>query len=187
MNHFFRATVFAFHLATPVEGAVAPFHHEHSLSPVAAAAAHEVAPVDADAGVVAGAPVRAGDAEPRVLLAEPGRRLVVHQVLAARRLVVGVVRPQLESVAVAARHPVRRRVVPLRRRLQVSVRHHDPRRAVEAVLQRVAHRAEARQPHPASLHRARARHPVALALLPHLRLHVLRKKRPNKTSYNLFL
>lgn len=73
MNHFFRATNFAFDLTTPVEGAVAPLHHEHGLSPVSATAAHKVAAVDADAGVVTGAPVRAGDAESRVLLAEPRR------------------------------------------------------------------------------------------------------------------
>lgn len=44
----------------------------------------------------------------------------------------------------------------------------DARGAVEAVAQHVAHGAQRGQPHPAGAHRARAGHPVALALLAHL-------------------
>lgn len=64
-----------------------------------------------------------------------------------------------DSVAVAAR--------------TVRVADHHPRGTVETVLQVIADHSEIRQPHPASLHRARTRHTVALAFLPHLRGHVL--------------
>lgn len=73
MNNFFGAAQFTFDFAAPVERAVTPLHHEHGLGAVAAATAHEVAAVDSDAGVVTGAPVRARDAEPRVLLTEARR------------------------------------------------------------------------------------------------------------------
>lgn len=62
MNHFFSAAKFTFNLTTPVKGAVAPFYHKNSLSAVAAAAAHEVAAVDTDTGVVASATMRARNA-----------------------------------------------------------------------------------------------------------------------------
>lgn len=75
MYHLFSATAFALHLAAPMEGAVATLEHGHGFCAVAAAAAHEVAAIDPDAGVVAGSPVRAGDAKSRVLLAEAGRGL----------------------------------------------------------------------------------------------------------------
>jgi hypothetical protein len=93
VNYFFRATNFTFHLAAPMERAVTSFHHINSLSPIATAAAHEVAAVDADAGVVASPPVCARDAEPRVLLAEARRGLQVHKVFRPRRLVVRIVGP----------------------------------------------------------------------------------------------
>lgn len=121
MNNFLDSTQFTFDFATPPEGAVAAFHDGEALGAEPAAAAHEVASVDPDAGVVAGPPVRAGDAEARVPLAEAGRRLQVHQVLRPRRFVVGVVRPQLESVPVSARHPVRRGVVSLSRHFQIGI------------------------------------------------------------------
>lgn len=73
MNYLLRATQLALDLAAPVEGTVAPLHHEHGLGPVPSAAAHEVAAVDTDTRVVAGTPVRTGDAQPRVLLAETRR------------------------------------------------------------------------------------------------------------------
>lgn len=73
MNHFFSAAKFTLNLTTPVEGAVAPFHHKNSLSSVATATAHEVAAVDADAGVVASTTVRARNAKSRVLFAEARR------------------------------------------------------------------------------------------------------------------
>lgn len=47
---------------------------------------------------------------------------------------------------------------------------------VEAVLQEVAHRAEAGQPHPTGAHGAGARHAVALALLMHLRRNGLERE-----------
>lgn len=62
MNYFFSAAMFTLNLTTPVESAVAPFYHKNSFSSVAAAAAHEVAAVDANTGVVAGATVRARNA-----------------------------------------------------------------------------------------------------------------------------
>lgn len=78
MNSFLRSTKFAFHLATPVEGARAPLHHDHFLSPVAATAAHQVTAVDADRRVVTLPSVRALDAQARILLAEARGRLQVH-------------------------------------------------------------------------------------------------------------
>lgn len=124
MYHFLCTAELAFDFTTPDEGAVTPLEYEHRLGAVAAAAAHEVAAIDADARVVAGPPVRTRDTKPWVPLAETRRRLEVNQVFSAWRFVVGVVRPQLEAVAVAPRHTVRGSVVSLRRRFQVSVVEH---------------------------------------------------------------
>lgn len=77
------------------------------------------------------------------------------------------------------------RVGPVRERRLVdagpqAVAHHDPGGAIEAILEQIAHHSEARQPHPAGFDRTRAGHPVALALLAHLRLNVLQRgKRGN--------
>jgi len=92
----------ALDLATPQESAVAPLGHQGLVGLVAAAAAHQVAPVHADGRLVAGATVRAQYAQARVRVAEPGRRFQVHQVLGAGRLQVRVVRFQLEVVPVPA-------------------------------------------------------------------------------------
>lgn len=75
MYYLFGPAHLALDLATPVEDAVAPFDHQYLLRLVTSAAAHEVAAVDADAGVVTGPSVSAQNAEFRVLLAERWRRL----------------------------------------------------------------------------------------------------------------
>lgn len=197
MHRLFRPAQLALDLAAPVEGAGAPLDHRDLLGLVAPAAAHQVAAVDADARVVALPAVGAEDPELRVLLAERRRRLHVDEVLLPGRLVLRVVRLQLEVVAVPAAeavavlvHGVARRVardgvVVDTRALRVA--DHHPRGPVEAVLQVVADHAEVRQPHPAGLHRARAGHAVALALLTHLRGHVLQRKRKRILLCNLSL
>lgn len=175
-------------LATPVEGAGASLDDRHLLRLVASAAAHQVAAVDSDAGVVALPAVSAKDAQLRVLLAEERRGLQVDEILGTGRLVLRIVRLQLEIVPVSTTqalpvpvHRVARRVahdrVPVSSN-PVRVADHHPGRAVETVLQVVADNAEARQPHPAGLDGARAGHAVALALLPHLRRHVLERTKP---------
>lgn len=72
MYHFFSAAKLALNLTTPVESAVAPLHYKYSLSSVSAAATHQVAAIDADAGVVASSAMRARDAKSRILFAEAG-------------------------------------------------------------------------------------------------------------------
>lgn len=67
-------------LATPVEGAGASLDDRHLLRLVASAAAHQVAAVDSDAGVVALPAVSAKDAQLRVLLAEERRGLQVDEI-----------------------------------------------------------------------------------------------------------
>lgn len=99
VNGFLNVTRLALDLAAPVESACAPFDHDHFLRPIASAAAHQVAAVDADRGVVALAAVRALDAQPRVLQTEAGRRFKVDEVLATGRLVLRIVRLQLELVS----------------------------------------------------------------------------------------
>lgn len=188
MYYFFRPAHLALDLAAPVEGAGAPLVRHHLLRLVAPAAAHEVAAVDADAGVVADPAVGAQDPEFRVLLAERRRRLQVDQVLQPGRLVLRIVRLQLEVVAMptwwtlaTAVHRVAGGVagdgvaVAAAAAHTIRVADHNPGGAVETVLQVVANHSEVRQPHPAGLHRARTRHAVALALLSHLRGHVLQR------------
>lgn len=99
MYNFSRSANAALNLTTPVEHAVAPLDDDDLLARVAPTAAHEVAAVHPQRGVVALPAVGALDAELGVALAEGRRRLVVHQVLGARRLVLRVVGAQLEAVS----------------------------------------------------------------------------------------
>lgn len=165
VDDLLRPADLAFDFAAPVEGARAPLDHLLDLRLVAAAAAHQIAAVDADRRLVAHAALRAGDAQFQVLLAEVGRVLVVDEVLLGRGLVLGVVRLQLVVVLLA---PVARRAA------RVADEH--ARRPVEAVLEVVADLPEVRQAHPARADRARSAHAVALALLPHLARDVLQNK-----------
>lgn len=187
MYRLFRPAQLALDLATPVEGAGAPLDHRYFLGLVAPAAAHQVASVDADAGVVALAAVGAEYTELGILLAERRRRLQVDEVPLPGWLVLRMIRLQLEVVTVPAAEAVAMRVHGVARRVAddgvvvvvvvaahaVRVADHHPGGAVEAVLENVADHAEIRQPHPTGLHRARARHAVTLALLTHLQGHVL--------------
>lgn len=75
MYRLCRLALLALDLAAPVEYAIAPLDHHHLLSLVAPAATHQIAAVDAEAGVVALSPVGAQDAERGIFLAE-GRRLL---------------------------------------------------------------------------------------------------------------
>lgn len=164
MDGFLGPTQFTLDLTTPMEGARTPLHHDNLLRPVPAATTHQVTPVHADAGVVALAAVRPLDPQLGVALAEHRGGLQVHQVLDARRLVLGVVRLQLEVVLapLAAGPPQTTRVA-----------HHDPGGAVEAVLEVVPDHSEVGQAHPARLDSAGPGHSVTLAFLPHLGRHVL--------------
>lgn len=101
VHHLLRPADVALHLTAPVEHAVAPLDHQHLLAPVAPAAAHEVAALNPLRRVVALAAVRALDAQLGVALAKGGWWLVVDEVLQVGRLVLRVVRPQLEVVLVA--------------------------------------------------------------------------------------
>lgn len=98
----FRPAELALDLAAPVEGAGAPLDYHHLLCLVAPAAAHQVAAVDADARVVALPSVSAQDPELWILFAERRRRLHIDEVLPPRRLMLRIVRLQLEVVAIPA-------------------------------------------------------------------------------------
>lgn len=133
MDGLLGPTQLTLDLTTPVEGTRAPLHHHDLLSPVPPAAAHEVAPVHADASVVALAAVRPRDAQLGVPLAEHRGRFQINQVLHPRGFVFRVVRLQLEVVlpllaSGASQTPF--------------VAHHDPGRTVEPVLEVVPDRAE---------------------------------------------
>lgn len=181
----FRPAHLAFDLAAPVESAGAPLDEHHLLSLVAPAAAHQVAAVDADARLVALPPVGAEDPEFGILLAERRRRLHVDEVLRAGRLVLRIVRLQLEVVTMPASQAIAMMIHGVARRVAgdgvvvthaIRITDHHSGGPVEAILQIVADHAEVRQSHPAGFHRARTRHTVALALLTHLRGHVLQRK-----------
>lgn len=87
MDGLLGPTDFALDFATPVEGAGAAFDDFADFGAVAAAAAHQVAAVDADRRLVADAALRAGDAQLQVLVAEIRRVLVVDQVFLGRSLI----------------------------------------------------------------------------------------------------
>lgn len=93
------STQFALNLAAPVEGARASLHHNHLLRAIATPTAHQIAPVDAQRGVVALSPVGAEYALSQILLAEAGRGLQIDDVLGTRRLVLGIVWIQLEVIS----------------------------------------------------------------------------------------
>lgn len=61
---------------------------------------------------------------------------------------------------------------------------HDSRGAVEAVLEVVTNHSEVGESHPARLDCAGARHPVTLALLSHLRRHVLQHTTNDPSVYD---
>lgn len=147
-------------VAAPVEGAVAALGDALCARAVAAATAEQLAAVQRGRRAVAGAPRRAGCPQASAVRAEIGRFLKVDQVVGGGRLVRGVFGLQAQQFcprgAVAA-----------------AVAVEDARGAVESVAQHVAHGAQRGQPHPARAHRARARHPVALAFLAHLGEHGL--------------
>lgn len=101
--------------------------------------------------------------------------LQLHPILRPPRpalpLAVYAVAGNVVPVAVVAGVPVPVDVVPG----AAGVAHHDPGRAIEAVLQMVPDDAERWESHPAGFYRAGPRHSVALAFLPHLGLHVLKQ------------
>lgn len=87
-----RSALLTLDLAAPVEDAVAPLDHHHLLSLVAPSAAHQIAAVDAEAGVVALSSVGAQDTERGILLAETRRVVHVDEVFRPGRLVLRIVR-----------------------------------------------------------------------------------------------
>lgn len=151
-------------VAAPVEGAVAALGDALCARTVAPATAEQLAAVQRGRGAVAGAPGRARRSQASAVRAEIGRFLEVDEVVGGGRLVRRVLGLQAQQFrprgAVAA-----------------AVAIEDARGAIESVAQHVAHGAQRGQPHPARAHRARARHPVALALLAHLREHSLGGRR----------
>lgn len=94
---------------------------------------------------------------------------VLHPPRPALPLAMDAVASNVVPVAAVADVPVAVGTVPRAAR----VADHHPRGPIEAVLQVVPDDAERRESHPAGLHRAGARHSVALAFLAHLGLHVL--------------
>lgn len=147
-------------VAAPVEGAVAALGDALCARAVAPATAEQLAAVQRGRRAVAGAPRGARCPQASAVCAEIGRFLKVDEVVGGGRLVSGVFGLQAQQFrprgAVAA-----------------AVAVEDARGAIESVAQHVAHGAQRGQPHPARAHRARARHPVALALLAHLGEHGL--------------
>lgn len=196
MDNFLCSTNVTLNLTTPVEHAVTPLDDDDLLAPVPPPAAHQIAPLHPQRGVVALPSMRPLDPQLGVPLAEGRRQLVVDEVLDARRLVLRVVRPQLEAVlvppgavlplgvdAVACDVVVEFPEFLLLRGMGVvhvavvaDVGDHDAGGSVVAVLEAVAHHAEGRQTHPAGLHGAGAGHAMAFAFLTHLGLDVLEIK-----------
>lgn len=143
-------------MAAPVEGAVAALSHALCPGLIPTTAAQQLTSIQARGGAVArpcGRPHGAGLA---IVRAEVWRLLKINQVHGGRRLVSRVLGLQVPGVGT-----VGGAVAPF-----VGVNHSGG--PVEAVLQEVAHCAEAGQAHPAGAHGAGARHAVALALLVHL-------------------
>lgn len=143
-------------VAAPVEGAVATFSHRLCPGLKPASAAEQLASVQARRGAVAHPSRRSQSSSFSAVGAEIWRFLKIDQIHGRGRLVSRVFGLQVARVGF-----VRGAVAPL-----VGVNHSGG--AVEAVLEEVSHRAEAGQAHPTGPDRARARHAVALALLPHL-------------------
>lgn len=128
----------------PVESARAPLIDDDFLRLVATTAAHQVAAVHADTGVVALATLRTQDAQLGVALAEWRRQLQVHEILWTRRLVFGIEGLQLEVVAVSPAQTLSVTVNGIARAKEsvaatssypFRVAHHHARRSVESVLQ----------------------------------------------------
>lgn len=156
-------------VTAPVEGAVATFGHGLCPRLKPAAAAEQLASVQARRGAVARPSGCSQSSGFSAVGAEVWRFLEIDQVHGGGGLVSRVLGLQVPRVG-----PVGGAVAPL-----VGV--NDPGGAVEAVLEEVPHRAEAGQAHPAGTHGARARHPVALALLTHLGGHGLRGEKRRKS------
>lgn len=131
-------------VAAPVEGAVATLGHALCPGLVPTTAAQQLTSIQARGGAVArprGCPHSAGLA---IVRAKVWRLLKIDQVHGRRRLVSWVLGLQVPWVG-----PVRGAVAPL-----VGVNH--PGGPIKAVLQEVAHCAEAGQPHPTGAHGAGA-------------------------------
>lgn len=100
MYRLLHPTDLALNFTTPVKNTSTPLHHDHLLRAVPSPATHYVATVHSHRSVVALPPVGALDAQLRILLAEAGRHLVVHQILVAGGFVIGVDGFELEAVLV---------------------------------------------------------------------------------------
>jgi hypothetical protein len=168
MYRLFCPTEVAFHFAAPVESTSAPLDHRHLLSPVAAPATHQVAPFNPYRRIIALTSVGTRYPQTRGALAETWRRFIVDEVFGPRWFVFWVKRLQLEAVAI----PLATTSSTLASQTTRVADHHSGS-AVKSVLEVVANHSETGQSHPASLHRAGPGHPMALALLTHLRGHVL--------------
>lgn len=143
-------------MAAPVEGAVATLGHALCPGLIPTTAAQQLTPIQARGCAVARPCRRAHGAGLAVVRAEVWGFLKINQVHGGGWLVGRVLGLQVPGVGT-----VGGAVAPL-----VCVNH--PGGPVEAVLQEVAHRAEAGQAHPTGANGAGARHAVALALLVHL-------------------
>lgn len=156
VQHLHVGAVQAADVAAPVERAVAALRDPLRPGPVPSPAAQQLAAVQGGGGAVAGAAGRAHCARLAAVGAEVGRLLKVDQVVRRRGLMGRVLGLQVVQL-----HPGR----PVAAFVAVD----DPRSPVKAVLEEVPHGPERRQTHPTGLDGAGARHPVALALLAHLR------------------
>lgn len=99
MYDLLGSTQFALDLTAPVEGARTTLHHDDLLCAIATPTAHQIAPIDAQRGVVALSPVGAQYALPQILLTETGRVFQIHNILGAWWLVLGIVWIQLEVIS----------------------------------------------------------------------------------------
>lgn len=97
VTHFLYRTHVTLDVTAPVEGARAALPHDESLRGVAPPAAHEVASIDTEGGLIALAPFGAMVTEGDVMFAKCRRTLKIHQVAAARFLVVDVRRTEVEA------------------------------------------------------------------------------------------
>lgn len=143
-------------MAAPVERAVATLGHILCPGLIPTTAAQQLASIQARRGAVARPCRRPHGAGFAIVRAEVWGLLKINQVHGGRWLVGWVLGLQVPGVGT-----VGGAVAPL-----VGVNHSGG--PIEAVLQEVAHCAEAGQAHPTGANGAGARHTVALALLVHL-------------------
>jgi hypothetical protein len=155
-------------MTTPLKSTLAPLHHLLDGDGVAPPATHDVTPIDPEGRHITSSTLGSRDPVPWILFTKIWRILVKDEVLLGRGFVVRIVRLQLEFVSRSATSSD----VPE----APCVAHEYTWCPIKSVLNRVAHFPEMRKSHPTCFHRARARHPVTLAVSPHQGLNMLQSK-----------